>query len=183
MQRSIYPSIVIAALITGAAAFYIYRGDGEPQSAASAISAPQASTSEHPPVSGNTREYRSATHHFSLQYPKDLAVKEFEEGGSAMTVIFENVEKGEGFQIFIIPYNESQVSEERFRQDIPSGIRKGLTDVTIDNAVGAAFYSEHEILGETREFWFIKNGWLYEITAPKSLDAWLSKIVATLEFK
>ena len=100
-----------------------------------------------------------------------------------MTVIFENVEKGEGFQIFIIPYNESQVSEERFRQDIPSGIRKGLTDVTIDNAVGAAFYSEHEILGETREFWFIKNGWLYEITAPKSLDAWLSKIVATLEFK
>lgn len=128
------------------------------------------------------KEYRSATYHFSLFYPQELAVSEHPEGGGAATITFQNVEKAEGFQIFIVPYSEAQVSEKRFRQDEPSGIRESLTNIAVDGATGAAFYSENIALGATREVWVVRGGFLYEITTLKPLDAWLGAILQTWKF-
>ena len=128
------------------------------------------------------REYRSAAYHFSLFYPQELKVEERSEGGGASTITFQNVEKGEGFQIFIVPYSEPQVSEQRFKQDVPSGVRKSLTNITVDGATAAAFYSADAALGETREVWFVRGGFLYEVTTLKPLDAWLDGIMRTWKF-
>lgn len=128
------------------------------------------------------REYRSEAYHFSLLYPQELAASEHPEGGNAITITFQNVEKAEGFQIFIVPYGEPQVSEERFRQDEPSGVRTSLTTITVDGATGAAFYSANPALGDTREVWFVRGGFLYELTTLKPLDNWLGGIIQTWEF-
>lgn len=133
-------------------------------------------------VPAGAREYRSATYHFSLFYPQELSVTEHAEGGGAMTITFQNVGDSTGFQIFIVPYTGTQVSEERFRRDEPSGIRKSLTTVSVDGAVAAAFYSANTMLGETREVWFLHGGYLYEVTTLKSLDSWLASILATWKF-
>lgn len=127
-------------------------------------------------------EYRSAAYRFSLFYPQELMVKEHSEGNGAATITFQNVEKGEGFQIFITPYNEPQVSEERFKQDEPSGVRESLTNIVVDGATGAAFYSANTLLGATREVWFVRGGFLYEVTTLKPLDTWLSTIIQTWKF-
>lgn len=127
-------------------------------------------------------EYRNTAYHFSLLYPQELAVSEHPEGGNAITITFQDVEKAEGFQIFIVPYGEAQVSEERFRQDEPSGIRKNLTNIVIDGATGAAFYSTNLALGDTREVWFVHKGFLYEVTTLKPLEAWFRDILQTWKF-
>lgn len=44
------------------------------------------------------------------------------------------------------------------------------------------FFSKNIALGDTREVWFIKNGYLYEVTTLKSLDAWLTQILQTWKF-
>jgi hypothetical protein len=128
------------------------------------------------------REYRSTEYHFSLFYPQELTVNAYNNGGGVATITFQNPDEGEGFQIFITPYGESQVSDARFKQDEPSGVRESLTNVSVDGAVGAAFYSTDASLGATREIWFVHNGFLYELTTLKPLDSWLSHILQSWKF-
>ena len=116
-----------------------------------------------------SREYRNAAYHYSIFYPEELTVGENDEGGGAMTITFQNEKEVRGFQIFIVPYAEPQVSEARFKQDIPSGVRTDFSNITVDGVVGASFNSTNAMLGETREVWFIRDGFLYEVTTLKSL--------------
>ncbi len=111
-----------------------------------------------------------------------MKVAEFDEGGGATTITFQNNKEVRGFQIFIVPYGAPQVTEERFRKDVPSGIRKQPTDLIIDGAVASMFFSNNIAFGDTREVWFIKNNFLYEVTTLKSLDDWLLQILQTWKF-
>ncbi len=129
-----------------------------------------------------TREYKSMLFRFSLFYPKDLQVKADDYEGSATTIVFENAEGNKGFQIFIVPYKENQISAERFKMDVPSGVIKDKSDILIGGAPATMFYSTNAVMGDTREVWFIKNGFLYEVTTYKELDAWLSGIMQTWRF-
>ena len=155
--------------------------DLTPTVAPATPSAPAGSLPPRTPPVG-TKEYRSARYHFSLFYPQELTVEEHSEGGGAATITFQNIEKAEGFQLFIVPYSEPQVSAERFKRDIPSGVRNNLTNITVDGATGAAFYSTNTELGDTREVWFVHGGFLYEVTTLKPLDAWLGAIIQTWKF-
>ena len=143
---------------------------------------PVISSPRHmPPV--RVKEYKNARYGFSLLYPSDLKVSTFDEGGGASTTTFQNPEKAEGFQIFSVPYGGTQaMSEERFRQDVPSGVCKSLTHIAMDGAAGTAFYSTHTALGATREVRIVRDGFLYELTAPKPLAAWLGEIIKTWKF-
>ena len=128
------------------------------------------------------REYKSAAYRFSLFYPQELSVSEYAEGGGATTVTFQNIEKAQGFQIFVTPYEGTQVSAQRFKQDVPSGVRESLTPVKVDGATGAAFVSKNAALGATREVWFTHGGFLYEVTTLAPLDAWLDGIMQSWRF-
>jgi hypothetical protein len=127
-------------------------------------------------------EYHNTTYRLSLFYPETLGVKEFDEGEGAATIIFQNPEEGRGFQIFVVPFSGTQITAERFKKDIPSGVRKELKDITIDGATGASFYSTNAMLGDTAEVWFIHGNYLFEVTTLKSLDTWLAGIMQTWKF-
>jgi len=128
-----------------------------------------------------SKTYRNEHYRFELFYPDDLSVSERDEGNNATTVTFEK-DSGEGFQVFIVPYGQRQVSSERFKLDEPSGIIKQPTDVLIDNVRGTMFFGANPIMGDTREVWFIRGGYLFEVTSYRELDAWLSQIMATWRF-
>jgi len=129
-----------------------------------------------------TAEYRNTTYRFSLFYPDTLSVKEFDEGGGASTITFQNVSTVQGFQIFVVPYSAPQVSTARFKEDEPSGVMQQPLDVTIGGVFATSFYSTDANLGDTAEIWFIHGGYLFEVTAPKSLAPWFSQIMQTWEF-
>lgn len=126
--------------------------------------------------------YKNQYYQFSLIYPKELAVQEYAENGGGRTIIFETSDMKTGFQIFIVPYSGTQVSKERFLMDQPSGVRKQPTDVIIDGTTASMFFGENMVMGETREVWFIKNGFLYEVTTYKPLDTWLGTIMQSWKF-
>jgi hypothetical protein len=128
------------------------------------------------------REYRNEAYRFMLYYPGTLSVRTHDEGGGAATVVFESIKPAEGFQVFIVPYAANQVSEERFRQDEPSGVRAQMQAVSVDGAQGASFFSTNIALGETAEIWFIHDGYLYEVTTLKALAPWLSDVMQTWKF-
>lgn len=132
-------------------------------------------------VPDGMRPYKSLIFRFFLFYPDDLRVKEY-GGGSDTTITFENIKTGKGFQIFVIPYKEDYITSSQLKKDLPSEIIKDSVDVLINGTRATMFYSQDAIMGETREVWFVKNGFLYEVTAHKSLDAWLSNIMRTWRF-
>ena len=138
-------------------------------------------TSQRKPLA-NEVQYKNIQYKFARIYQKSLKVEELKEGGGASTIVFQNPEEGLGFQIFIVPFSGNQITDERFKQDVPSGVRDELRNISVDGASGASFYSTNTLLGETAEVWFIKNGFLYEVTAPKSLVSWLSTIMETWFF-
>ena len=133
-------------------------------------------------VPAGSREYYSAQYRFSLLYPEFLSVKKIAESGGGMTVTFENLKEARGFQIFVTPYAAAQVSDTRFKQDIPSGVRKNVTNISVGGASGASFYSYSEELGDTAEVWFLHGGLLYEVTTFKELAPWLADILSTWRF-
>ena len=127
-------------------------------------------------------EYRSGKYHFSIFHSNRESVQTYDESGGAMTLTFEDMNNTSGFQIFIVPYSQSQVTPERFKQDEPSGIRTDLTPMVIDGVTGAAFNSKDPLLGDTYEVWFVHDGYLYEITTLKSLTAQLQAYMQTWSF-
>lgn len=176
-------ALLVFWLIIGAY-FYVFKKesggkDAEMESFASAIQSTQ-SVSRNAPA--GWRVHENARYGFSLFYPEGMAVKEFDEGGGASTITFEDTKNGLGFQIFVVPYAEPQVSEKRFRKDNPSGVRENLENVVVDGATGAAFVGKHPFLGETREVWFIRKGYLYEVTTFKGLGDWFVPIMQTWRF-
>lgn len=128
------------------------------------------------------REYRNTAYRISLFYPDDLSVKNYDEGKGAATITFQNPATAKGFQVFIVPYDLKKISRERFAQDVPSGVIQGVMKVTVGGVSATSFYSSNAILGETAEIWFIRGGYLYEFTAPKSDAVWFSEIMNTLNF-
>ncbi len=127
-------------------------------------------------------EYRSQSYRFSLLHLPSIAIKEFDEGGGAGTITFEDLEHAQGFQIFIVPYAETTISDAQFKKDVPSAVRTDEEAITLDGVPAVAFRSRDEALGETREVWVIRGGYLYEITAPRTLEAWLSEVLLTWKF-
>lgn len=186
MRRSIIiGSIAVLIAAAGATYWFFTRPAAVAFSLAPSTAAPAASSTPlappRTPPAGYT-EYRDTTYRFSLFYPSELAAKTYDEGGGAATIDFQNVQKAEGFQIFIVPYSGTTVSEQRFEEDEPSGVRNDMKTGTLAGVSAAAFYSNDSRLGETYEVWFIHGGYLFEVTTLKPLDTWLQDIMQSLVF-
>ena len=125
---------------------------------------------------------------FSLVLPMGLKVLRVDEGQSTETIIFEPKDGDTRleiprFQMFVTPYLPKAITEERLRKDIPSGNIESITSILIgnDRKIDAAmFKSTVQTLGESREVWFIKNGFLFEVTTPLAHDTWIASILNTL---
>ena len=51
----------------------------------------------------NTLTYTNADFDFSLSYPSDLSIQEYDEGGGTKTIVFQKPDELVGFQMFITP--------------------------------------------------------------------------------
>lgn len=128
-------------------------------------------------------EYRGGYRYgFSLLYPKNLSVEEYDGWGGSRTIVFQDEAMKIGFQVYVVNYSESKISDERFKEDIPSGVRKNVTSTLIDGHEATSFESFDKDLGETKEIWFVDRGRLFEITTPKGLESWLDEILKNWVF-
>jgi hypothetical protein len=200
----IFSLLILIAL--GGAAFYLHQGmagaEGQQVLALSALEQTstfgQSSTTgettaaSSPPLAVATpttqdarqgkRQYSNKAIHFSLSYPQNLQVQEYTEQGGGFTVTFQDLEADQEVQVFVTPYSDAQITDARFKLDEASGVKNNPTAVVIDGAKGIAFFSNNPTMDDTREVWFIKGGFLYEVTTYKELDAWLQNIMQTWKF-
>ncbi len=175
--------IVAALAVILAGGYYFFeRVEPTPATPQLALSLNINSEVREPPA--GWREYRNKQYGFLFFHPEGIAAREIDEGSGAATVVFQNTEEARGFQIFIVPYAEETISEERFRRDVSSGIRKNVEETYVGKlgVRAVTFHSHNSFLGETREVWFIHNGYLFEVTTFKDMGDWFAPIMQTWEF-
>lgn len=126
--------------------------------------------------------YKNIDYRFSLFYPDMLINSLKKEGQGASTIVFQDIKTQKGLQIFIVPYQKDMISPERFKMDVPSGVRLDEKIITIDGIMATTFYSKDSVLGDVYEIWFIRDGFLYEITTIKDLQNWLHNILDSWKF-
>jgi hypothetical protein len=176
-------------IIIGATSYALQRA----HTSTATTAAPQASTTSNIPAAAPAafiprtppqgwKEYNNATYDFSLFYPDDLSLADHDEPAGEHTAVFDDPEGNKGFQVFIVPYSGTQITQDRFLLDDPSGVMQDPTDVMVDGVRGTIFFSSNAIMGDTRELWFIRGGYLYEVTTYKPLDTWLADIMKTWQF-
>lgn len=127
-------------------------------------------------------EYRNTTYGFSYFRPSHAKVTEYDEGGGATTLTYEDFQNARGFQVYIVPYSQPLITEAQFRKDVPSGVRNNVNETTLDGIRAVTFNSIDEYLGETREIWVIHNGYLYEITTFAGTGEWFTPIIQSWRF-
>src|SRR3989338_2361248 len=129
-------------------------------------------------------KYENQKYGFYLYHPPAAVIKEYEEGGGARTITLEDLGSSQGLQIFIVPYQDQMITDERFKRDVPSGVRLNMenSSVGLPQVPAVVFDSQDQFLGETREAWFIYGGYLYEITTLKSSEDWMSSVLGTWRF-
>ena len=152
-------------------------------SSTTSIRVAEAIAEPAPPPEGYI-EYRNEHYGFLFYHSPRATVREVDEGQGAMTVVVENEVTARGLQIFIVPYTEEVISEERFRLDVPSGVVNNLEATNIGElGVPAITFNGHnQFLGETREVWFIYGGFLFEVTTFKGMPEWFAPIMQTWRF-
>lgn len=171
-------AVLAVLVLSGGLLIYVYRAPVAVETAYEPQGDPPIFVS---PVVDGMRLYRSPLLRFELRYPGDVQIREYSAGNTS-TITFEDQKGEKGFQVFVVPYEGATISEERFKMDIPSEVIKEPTAIVIDGAPATMFFSSNAMFGETREVWFIHNGFLYEVTTYKDLDPWLSAIMTTWKF-
>ncbi len=186
MTRSYYKYAIAAALLLAPAAAGLYwfwhRPAGTFASSFSFVPVAAGSAFTSTVSTTGYLSYTNQQYHFALLYPPNVRLKEYQEGGGAFTAAFQDLSTNEGFEVYVTPYSDSQVTLARFNEDEPSGVLEDPTTIVVDGTPAVMFYGSNAVMGDTREVWFIKGGYLYEVTTYKELDQWLSQIMATWKF-
>jgi len=128
--------------------------------------------------------YTDSQYKFSFEYPKDFTVTKFKEGEEGDTILVQKKGSKDGFQVFISPFDEpGPLTEERVLQDLPDLKMESPEQRLLKNGEPALiFFSEETSLGQTREIWFIHNGYLYQVSTYKELDSLVAAIISTWKF-
>ncbi len=127
--------------------------------------------------------YANPAYGFSFQHPEGFKVSEFQDE-TGDVLLFEKSSPSEalakeGFQIFIAPFDESSpLTPERVKKDLPQIEMKNPK-----NAELAGIPALHFGSGATREFWFVKDGFLYEVSYFPEFENMMFKILKTWKFK
>lgn len=208
MNKTVVTVVLLLLLIAGLGVAFTRSGDSEQieagiiamdanslfdtQEVAGADAAAHSTSSVPPPVAESVpqttavtqdmRGYENREFHFGLLFPKNLKATEYKEQGGALSVTFQDPDSKEGFQVYVTPYAKDTIDTARFKLDQPSGVFKEPKDVIIAGARGTMFFGYNPIMGDTREVWFIRNGFLYEVATYKQLDTWLGGIMQTWKF-
>jgi hypothetical protein len=177
---------IILGLVVGVGllVFFFQKGDLSEPVAISELTGESNATalSSKVPVPDGYIQYRNEKYQFSFYHSPEGVVHQYEEEGGAQTVTLEDRERGRGLQIFVVPYSESTISEERFRMDVPSRVRNDVENTQVDGVQAVTFRSKDASLGDTREVWFIHKGYLYEVTTFANTSDWFVPIMQSWEF-
>ena len=151
-----------------------------------------------------TEEYVSPDYGFSFKYPKGFNATELDDDSGDTVLVQKSASdpradqrptpldqdltgQVSGFQVYITPFDEAEpLTGARILQDLPPSEVIDPKDVLIGEgkAINAViFLSTNPSFGKTREVWFIREGFLYQVTTYEGQDNLIGPILETFRFE
>jgi len=132
------------------------------------------------------QRYTNTKYNFSFVYPKGFSIGSFKEGYDGEIVLVQDEDRKQGFQVYIIPFDESgPLTLSRIKQDLP--------DLRIDNpqvvviaggSISALlFESQSESYDRSREIWFMYDGFMYQVTTRAGADDFIGPVMESWRFE
>jgi hypothetical protein len=128
------------------------------------------------------KEYASANYKLSLFYPQDLSVSEYTEKAGGHTISFDSADGKMGFQIFTVPYSQTQITQSRMMLDTHNSAKLPPQEIIVGGQHALLFSSTDPVYGPLKEVWFIHAGRLFEVTTYDDEADQLAAIVSTFIF-
>lgn len=142
-------------------------------------------------IDPKTRTYTNTKYGFSFKIPKNMLVSNFQEGRRGEVILIQS--RGQGgtdsapwVQVFVLPFDETGlVDPERIHQDLSElKIQDPQYALIGKNQFKALiFWSQESSFGKTREVWFARNGYLFQITTSKAYERVLGEMLETISFE
>lgn len=130
------------------------------------------------------KEFSDDQFKFSFRYPDGMKTSAVEEEEGGRTILAQDEQTKNGFQVFVAPYDETEpLAPERILQDLPDLVMEEVQMSKIDGAHAVVFVTNDPSLGKTREVWFAHGGFLYQVTSRMEFDRVLAEIMATFKFR
>jgi hypothetical protein len=144
-----------------------------------ATNTPQAES-----AASDMKTYTNTVFDFSLTFPSDLAVTEYDEGGGTKSIVFQKPNTHVGFEMFITPdTGDDTLTPADIVLDFPTLEMEGTESLTVGTGTKAvAFASAVPGFGPDSDVWLVHDGYLFEIVTYPNLGSWLTKIINTIRF-
>lgn len=138
-----------------------------------------------------TRTYQNKKYGFSINVPESMTVSNFQEGRVGEVILFQVNEKKDKnddpwMQVFVLPFDEEGlITPERIKKDLPDMEVEDPKYAIIGKEKFKAliFMSNEPGIGKTREVWFVKNGYLFQINTGHEYERLLGEMLETIEFR
>lgn len=189
-QKKITSSAIIAAVLIAGIVFLVWKNTVvTPENDAQGITFTldqQNVASSTPRLTdvADTKTYTNPTNHFSFNYPKDFTIADVPDDVGE-SIVVQNVTAHVGFQVYVRAFDEplSAITPNRIEADIPNLKISNPQSVTVGQGVeGLAFISTDVSKVSQREVWFVRDGFLYQISSPIANEALLHDVLLTWKF-
>lgn len=132
-------------------------------------------------ASENLKTYTHPNPKFSVDFPGEMNVETYDEGGESETILFRG--PSGSFQVFVSAYDgDDSLSVDDIRRLQPFTEVTEPQTIQVGGVQAILFFSTVADIGKTREVWMAKGKYLFSITTHADHDAWLAHIMTTWRF-
>lgn len=136
------------------------------------------SEKEEQAVKANNNFYSDEQFNFGFWHPKEISLARFEEGEGVALIFNQN---NQSFaQGYISEFDEQgPITKERILKDLPDKVIENPAQTKIGGNETFVFFSREDKGLNMREYWFVRNFYLYRFSVLKEQDEIFQKILNT----
>lgn len=116
---------------------------------------------------------------FSFEYPTSFSTASFPEGLGEVVLVQSKENSAVGMQIYVEPFDEEgHLTIERIREDLPDLVMKRAREADLFTDTQAIVFLDSS---DMVNVWFVREGYLYQITAAPELGGLFQTMVGSLK--
>ncbi|MEX0933682.1 MAG: hypothetical protein WD003_00255 [Candidatus Paceibacterota bacterium] len=177
MNTKIYTSIAIILLALAGIGWFMYSSGGGVSVLGEYVTGGNEVEQES---AGETQTYTNQSPEFSFEYPAGFTVTSFAEGTGEVVLVQSRDNQAVGMQVYFTSFDEEgPLTVERIKEDLPNLEMNNAREADLFPDTLAVVFRDGSGMVNV---WFVRGGYMYQITAAPELGGLFQTMVGSLRF-